>query len=120
MDIDNVVRARDVAVVQLFGQVTITGASGAVASQTSYGFTVTYVSAGKYLCTLDRLYPELLFAIAIPQLSTATECVLQLTENNMAAGTLSFLNTTNGAAAELATATVLNIMIVLKDSTVAP
>ena len=120
MDIDNVVRARDVAVVQLFGQVTITGGSGAIASQTSYGFTAARASAGKYTCTLDRLYPELLFAIAIPQLSTATECVVQMTAHDMDAGKLSFLNTTSGAAAELAAGTVLNIMIVLKDSTVAP
>ena len=49
MDIDNVVRARDVAVVQLFGQVTITGGSGAIASQTSYGFTAARLGGQVHL-----------------------------------------------------------------------
>ena len=120
MDIDYPVLARDVAVVQLFGQVAITGGSGAIASQTSLGFTVTRVSAGRYRCTLARLYPELLFATAIPQLSTETECVVQLQSSDMEDGTVDFWSTTSGTAAELAGGTVLNIMIVLKDSTVIP
>ena len=120
MDIDYPVLARDVAVVQLFGQVTITGASGAIASQNSLGFTVTRTSAGLYKVTLARPYPELLFSDMKCNLATATECVTQRTAQDMALGTISHLNTTNGVAADPADGSVLDFMIVLKDSTVIP
>lgn len=123
MDIDNVVRARDVAVTQLFGEITITGASGAISTatpSTCYGFTVAYVSAGKYTITLDRLYPELLYVNASTFLATVTEVDAQVSAYDMSAGTISVIFTTSGAATELATGSKVFFMIVLKDSTVAP
>ena len=119
--IKNLVYANDVEVTTLYGAVTI-GGSGAVSSQTSLGFTVTRDSAGAYTCTLDRPFPELLFASAVPSLATATECVLQLGAIDMAnsARTVKFINTTSGVAAELASGTVLYICLVLKDSTCTP
>ena len=120
--IKNLVVANDVGVTTLFGAVTI-GAAGAITSQTSLGFTVAYDgAAGKYTATLDRPFPELLFASAVPSLSTATECVLQLGAIDMdnAARTVKFINTTSGVATALASGTVLYIQLVLKDSTVGP
>ena len=120
--IKNLTYANDVEVTSLYGAVTI-GAAGAITSQTSLGFTVAYDgSAGKYTATLDRPFPELLFASAVPSLATATECVLQLGAIDMAnsARTVKFINTTSGVAAELASGTILYLMLVLKDSTCTP
>lgn len=119
--IKNLAVANDVGVTFLFGAVTI-GGSGAVSSETSLGFAVTRDSAGIYTCTLDRPFPELLFASAVPSFATATECVIQLGAINMdnASRTVKFLNTTSGSVAELASGTVLYVCLVLKDSTVGP
>lgn len=121
MDIMNPMQARDVMVTHLYGEVDI-AASGAVsaATQTSYGFTVTRTAQGDYRCTLDRAYPELLYADAQLLFVTRTNGQLVLKARDMTARTVDFFYNAAGVAADPPSGSKIYIQLVLKDSAVAP
>lgn len=120
MDITNLVRARDVGVTALYGEVLI-GASGVVTSQTSLGFTVAYGgSAGNYTITLDRPYPELLYPQFITLNAARVNANIQLATRDMAARTLTIFYSIALVGTHPANGSTIYIALTLKDSTVGP
>ncbi len=117
------VQALDKEAKHLFGIVTF-GASGAVSSQTSYGFTVTKpTGTGLYRITLADKYPELLGVFLTKETDDATsDSQWQAKTSSMTDGTIDIncaLSST-GAEADATSGDKLHIMVVLKNSTVGP
>lgn len=121
MDIDYLVRARDLAVIKLFGEVDI-GAAGAVGTSTALGFTVTRTAIGDYRCTLDRIYPELLAADMVLLFSTRTDATTHMKARDMTSTVraVDFYYNAAGIAADPPSGAKLYFEITLKDSTVGP
>lgn len=118
-DILNTVRARDVGVAHLYGEVDI-GAVGAVGVSTAYGFTVTRAAIGDYRCTLDRGFPEFLWGRMGMLFATRTDGTTHIKARDMTARTVDFYYNAAGIAADPPSGAKLFFILVLKDSTVGP
>lgn len=116
-------RALDEEVIHLFGIVTF-GGSGAVASQTSLGFTVTKpAGTGLYRITLEDKYPELLGVFLTKETDDATSnAQWQAKTSSMSAGTIDINHalSSTGAEADAVSGDRVHIHVVLKNSTRLP
>lgn len=117
----NPAQALDKEVKFLFGTVLL-GASGAVSSQTSLGFTVSKpAGTGIYRVTLADTYPEVLwFGATVVGLSAVDAFYQQQTAFVVATKIIDYQYMSGGSAANGVSGDYQQIMIVLKNSTVLP
>ena len=113
------VRAKDKEVQLLCGVVTF-GASGAVASDVSFGFAVSKpAGTGLYRITLEDDWPELLGLYLTPVAGTAADIAWQQ-KTAMTSKVIDITHLSAGSAANATSGHQLNVLLVLKNTSVAP
>lgn len=117
------VRSSYLGVNAMFGQVVI-GASGAITSQDTPGFTVSKQGGdGLYRVVLDQAVHELLWAhVQLNQQSTPVGAVIH-EDADLSSGTtfdVQVTNTTTGAALNPASGDTLKFALFLRTSSVTP
>jgi len=115
----SLVRAKDKEVQLLYGVITF-GASGAVSSETSFGFAFTKPSGtGLYRITLEDDWPELLGLFLTVTAGTAADVMWQQ-KTDLSSRVIDVSHLSAGVAANATSGHKLSVMLVLKNSTVAP
>lgn len=114
-------QALDKEVKFLFGTVLL-GASGAVSSQTSLGFTVSKpAGTGIYRVTLEDFYPELLFfGVTVLGIAAVDSFYQQQTAFSATSKVIDYQYMSGGSAANGVSGDSQQLMLVLKNSSVLP